>query len=79
MQVAPHARSEQRGELIGRVREARHRTRLLYYPRAFIAQEALDYGPAERADAVNAGPAIPRVPKHTCLRDEWAGADDLQK
>src|SRR3974390_2357138 len=79
MQAAAHERSEQGGELIDRVREAGRRTHLLYCPGPFIAQEALDHGPAERADVVDAGAAVTRAPEHARLGGKRAIADDLKE
>src|SRR5579872_4794687 len=79
IQISAHARSEQSGELIGRVAKARRRTLLLHHPGAVAAHEALDHRPAEGADVVGASPSVTRVSDHARLRSERTFADDLQE
>ena len=60
------------------MREAGRRTHFLNYPGPLIAQEALDCGPAERADVVDASGAVAGVPEQACLRDKRTTASDFQ-
>jgi hypothetical protein len=79
MHTAAYARSEQIGKLIGRVRKACRRPRLLHHPGRFIAHKALNYRPTEWADVVDTGAAVARIPDHARLGGERTLAHDLDK
>ena len=79
MQTATYARSEQTGKLIGRVRKACRRPRLLYHPGRFVAHKALSHGPTEWTDVVDTGAAVARIPDHGRLGGERTLAHDLDE
>ena len=78
-QVAAHARSEQTGKLIGRLRKARRRPHLLDNPGRFVAHKALNHGPTEWTDVVDTGAAVARIPDHARLGGERTLANDLEE
>ena len=77
--ITAYARSEQTGKLIGRVRKACRRPRLLDHPRRFVAHKALDHGPTEWADVVDTGAADARIPNYARLGGERTLANDLEE
>jgi hypothetical protein len=79
MHTAAYARSEQIGKLIGRVRKACRRPRLLHHPGRFVAHKALNHGPTEWTDVVDTGAAVARIPNHPRLGGERTLANDLDK
>ena len=79
MQVTAHARPEQTGKLIGRVRKACRRTHLLHHLGRLVAHKALDHGPTEWTDVVDTGAAVARIPNHARLGGERTLAHDLEE